>query len=97
MSLVVSKPAFCICEINPGKDADQLRGNSEANQRLCTISLLSKFEISSLYLSFLAAQSGLCKTLSETPKTGFLKTRLKRYKNKGDTSQKKSYDDMMGC
>ena len=26
------KPAFCICE---NKDADQLRGNPEADQRLC--------------------------------------------------------------
>ena len=26
------KPAFCICE---DKDADQLRGNREADQRLC--------------------------------------------------------------
>ena len=26
------KPAFCMCEI---KDADQLRGNCEADQRLC--------------------------------------------------------------
>ena len=38
------KPAFCICE---NKDADQLRGNREADQRLCfrymdsTIPLLS--------------------------------------------------------
>ena len=32
MSLVVRKPAFCICE---NKDADQLRGNHEADQRLC--------------------------------------------------------------
>ena len=32
MSLVMSKPAFCICE---NKDADQLRGNREADQRLC--------------------------------------------------------------
>ena len=44
------KPAFCICE---NKDADQLRGYREADQRLCfrytdtTISLLSKSEISS--------------------------------------------------
>ena len=44
-------PAFCICE---NKDADQLRGNREADQRLCfrfldsTIPLLSKSEISSL-------------------------------------------------
>ena len=31
-SRVVRKPAFCICE---NKDADQLRGNREADQRLC--------------------------------------------------------------
>ena len=49
MSRVVRKPAFCICE---NKDADQLRGNREADQRLCfgyidsTIPLLSKYEIS---------------------------------------------------
>ena len=51
MSRVVRKPAFCICE---NKDADQLRGYSEADQRLCfrytdsTIPLLLKYEISSL-------------------------------------------------
>ena len=51
MSRVVGKPAFCICE---NKDADQLRGNREADQRLffryidSTIPLLSKSEISSL-------------------------------------------------
>ena len=32
MSLVMRKPAFCICE---NKDADQLRGYREADQRLC--------------------------------------------------------------
>ena len=32
MSLVVRKSAFCICE---NKGADQLRGNREADQRLC--------------------------------------------------------------
>ena len=32
MSLVMRKPTFCICE---NKDADQLRGNREADQRLC--------------------------------------------------------------
>ena len=32
MSRIVRKPAFCIC-IN--KDADQLRGNREADLRLC--------------------------------------------------------------
>ena len=51
MSLVMRKPAFCICE---NKDADQLRGNREADQRLCfrysdsMISLLSKSKISRL-------------------------------------------------
>ena len=44
------KPDFCICE---NKDADQLRGNREADQHLCfryiesTIPLLPKSEISS--------------------------------------------------
>ena len=51
MSRVVIKPAFCKCE---NKDADQLRGNREADQRLCfryidsTIPLLSTYKISSL-------------------------------------------------
>ena len=51
MSLLVRKRAFCLCE---NKDADQLRGNREADQRLCfpyidsTIPLLPKYEISSL-------------------------------------------------
>ena len=47
MSLVMRKPAFCICE---NKDADQLRGNRETDQRLCfhytdsIIPLLLKFK-----------------------------------------------------
>ena len=51
LSRVVRKPAFCIC-LN--KDADQLRGNCEADQRLffrhtdSAIPLQSKSEISSL-------------------------------------------------
>ena len=50
MSLVIRKPAFCICQ---NKDTDQLRGNREADQRLCfrytdsTIPLPPKSEISS--------------------------------------------------
>ena len=32
LSHVMRKPTFCICE---NKDADQLRGNREADQRLC--------------------------------------------------------------
>ena len=48
------KQTNCICE---NKDADQLRGNHEADQRLCfrymdsTIPLLPKFEASSYLLS----------------------------------------------
>ena len=57
LSRIVRKPAFCICE---NKDADQLRGNREADQCLCfrytdsTIPLLSKSEISSIYPSSVA-------------------------------------------
>ena len=74
------KPAFCIKQ---NKDEDQLRGNREADQRHCfhyknsTIPLLFKSEISSVWSSPVAAQPGLCRTRSETPKTGFLRTRLK--------------------
>ena len=74
------KPDFGICE---NKDADQVRGNREADQRLCfrytdsTISLLPEYEISSLQPSFVAVQPGLCMTWSEPPKTGFLRTRLR--------------------
>ena len=65
MSRVMRKPTFCKCE---NKDAD----NREADQRLCfrytdsTIPLLSKCEISSLWPSSVAVQSGLCQTRSET-------------------------------
>ena len=50
MSRLVGKPTICIGE---NKDADQLRGNREADQRLCfryadsTIPLLYKSKISS--------------------------------------------------
>ena len=80
MSLVMRKPDISICE---NKDADQLRGNREADQRLCfryidnTIPLLSKYEISSLWPSSVTVKHGLCGTWSETPKTDFLTTRLK--------------------
>ena len=68
------KQAFCICE---NKDADQLRGNREADQRLyfrytdSTIHLLPISESSCLKPSSVAVQPGLCATWSETPKTGF--------------------------
>ena len=51
MSLIMRRPAFCICE---NKDTDQLRGYRKADQRLCfrytdsTIPLLPIYQISSL-------------------------------------------------
>ena len=64
------------------KDADQLHGNREADQRLCfsytdsTIPPLPKNEISSFWLSYVTVEPGLFMTWSETPKTGFLTKRL---------------------
>ena len=60
--------------IYPGenKGADQLRGNREANQRLCfrytdsTISPLLNSKISSFELFSVTVQVGLCRTWSET-------------------------------
>ena len=79
MSRLKRKPAFCICE---NKDADQLCWNPAAYQYLCfcyidsTIPLLLS-EISNLYLSSVAVQSGLC----QTPKTGFLAMWLRYISN----------------
>ena len=79
MSRIVRKPDFCLGE---NKGADQLRGNREADQRLCfrytdsTISLLLKTEISIFQTFSETVQAGLCRTWSETPKTGFLASRL---------------------
>ena len=78
------KPAFCICQ---NKDPDQLCGNREADQRLCfrytdgtipllpnsTIPLLPKSEISSLLLSSVAVQPGLCQTRSKTSQQGSIR------------------------
>ena len=65
----MGKPPICICE---NKDIDQLRGNREADQRLCfrfkdsTIPLLLKSEISSLWPASVLIQLGLCPTCLET-------------------------------
>ena len=65
----MGKPTICIGE---NKDADQLRGNREADQRLCfrysdsTIPLLLKSEISSFQLFSVLVQAGSCRTCSET-------------------------------
>ena len=69
VSRIMRKPDFCLCE---NKGADQLRGNREADQRLCfcysdsTIPLLLKSEISSFYLFSVLVQAGLYLTCSET-------------------------------
>ena len=74
LSLVVRKLAFCIFK---NKDADQLRSDCAADQRLCfrytgsTIPLLPESEISSLYLSSMVVQPGLCRTRSENPEDEF--------------------------
>ena len=68
MSLVVRKLAFCKCQ---NKNADPLRSNCAADQRLCfrytdsMIPLLPKSEISSFKPSSVAVQPGLCQTWSE--------------------------------
>ena len=63
------KTTFCICE---NKDADQLRGNREADQRFC-FRYIDRLVVRSLYFlypkfeaSSHLVQSGLCRTRSET-------------------------------
>ena len=63
MSRDVRKPDFCICE---NKDADQLRGNREADQRLCfryldsTIPLLPKYKNFKSLAIFCCCHSSVC-------------------------------------
>ena len=65
----MGKPTICIGE---NKDADHLRGNREADQRLCfrytdsAVPPLLKSEISSFKLFSVLVQAGLCRTCSET-------------------------------
>ena len=65
----MGKPTICIGE---NKDADQLRGNREADQRLyfrysdSTIPPLGKSKILSFQPASVAAQAGLCQTWPET-------------------------------
>ena len=79
MSLVMGKPVFALCE---QKDADQAahpRSLISIFVIRCLDSLtplVSISEISSIYLASVAAQVGLSLTWPETPKTGFLVTRL---------------------
>ena len=71
MSRCMGNPTICIGE-NIG--ADQLRGNREADQRLCFRSSDST-EISSLLFFSVTVQPGLCRTLPEH-KMFLLKYRL---------------------
>ena len=69
MSRLMGKPTICIGENN---GTDQLRGNREADQRLCfrytdsTLPLLFKAEISSFQLASVTVQPDLCPTCLET-------------------------------
>ena len=93
----MGKPTMCICE---NKDADQLRSNCEADQRLyfrysdSTIPLLLKSEISSFKPASVLVQSGLCQTCSETtllvfPRGGSFICRS----NNDDNEPNNIYDD----
>ena len=74
------KPTICMGE---NKDADQLRGNREADQRLCFRYTDSTFppllipKFSRVWVSSVTVQAGLCHTWSETQIVGFLMHRLK--------------------
>ena len=75
-SLVVREPAFYICK---NKDADH--SYCTADKRICfryidiTITLFLNPEFKLLAI-FCGCTTGLCRTWSETPKTGFLTARL---------------------
>ena len=79
MSLCVRKPTICMGE---NKDADQLRGNREADQRLCFRYTDSTFppllipKFSRFWVSSVTVQAGLCWTWSETQIVGFVMHRL---------------------
>ena len=75
LSLCVRKPTICMGE---NKDADQLRGNREADQRLCFRYTDSTFppllipKFSRFWVSSVTVQAGLCWTWSETQIVGFV-------------------------
>ena len=79
MSLCVRKPTICM---GKNKDADQLRGNREADQRLCFRYTYSTFppllipKFSRFWVSSVTVQAGLCWTWSETQIVGFVMHRL---------------------
>ena len=79
LSLCMRKTTICIGE---NKAADQLRGNREADQRLCFRYTDSTFppllipKLSRFWVSSVTVQAGLCWTWSETQIVGFLMHRL---------------------
>ena len=78
----MKKTAFSICE---NKDADQLRGNRKADQRLCfryidsTFPLLPIYKIFKPLTIFCGCTAWFVSDLVGNPKTGFLTTRLKLF------------------
>ena len=74
LNRVMKKPAFCICE---NKDADQLRGNRKADQRLCfryiysTIPPLPKSEISKHLAIFCGCAARVVSDLVGNPEDRF--------------------------
>ena len=78
----MEKPTICIGE---NKGADQLRGNREADQRLCfrysdsTIPPLLNSKISSFYPASVLVQPGLCQSCSETTLLFFFTRWLKLF------------------
>ena len=82
MSRVTRKPTFCICE---NKDADQLRGNREADQRLCfrytdsTIPLLSNLRNFKPLAIFCSCTAWFVLDLVGNQNVGFLMKRLKYF------------------
>ena len=89
MNVSVIEPTICICE---NKDADQLRGDREADQRLCfrytdtTLPLLFKSEISSFQPASVTVQPDFCRTCSETTLLVFPTRRLNYRKIQSNSS-----------
>ena len=78
MSHTMRKPVYAICEQQRRRSAC---ASAQSDQRLyCSLHSIippvSILEISSLYLVSMTEQTGLNVNWSETPKTGFIVTRL---------------------
>ena len=98
MSRPMGKPKICIGE---NKGADQLRGNREADQRLCfrysdsTIPSLLNSKISSSLLLSVTVQVGLCRTCSGTtllvfPRGGSYQRKKDRFSHTHTHTKKKN-------